>query len=264
MMKKRIPALLGSSVLLTATIFALAACTTSFEERGGYNASAKVHRILSAAGVQNVRVSNVSGRVDVTGTKRSDVEVTATVRARDSAALQKISVVTDRVDDTIHIRTHYPTTFLFFGSRVSGRVDYQILIPENMAVNVSNVDGSVEVTGVTGDVRATSISGDIKATTNRGNLTLTTTSGSIDGSAASLAPGSQLTGGSVSGDIVFRIPKHSGASISARSVSGDFSSNLDVPKTSQTVGTNVSANLNGGGAKISFATVSGSMTLTGF
>ena len=97
-----------------------------------------------------------------------------------------------------------------------------------------------------------------------GSLDLKTTSGNIVGSVRALDRSRKLKAASVSGDISLRIPKNAGVNVSVHSVSGDFSSNLALPKSDATVGTNVSGQINGGGAPISFSTVSGSMKLTGY
>ncbi|MBV8727457.1 MAG: DUF4097 family beta strand repeat protein, partial [Candidatus Eremiobacteraeota bacterium] len=148
------------------------------------------------------------------------------IRAPDKAALQRIAVSADRTDDSVRIRTQYPTTLFSFGGRTEGRVDYEIRVPGSIAVTVSDVDGDVTVSGVDGDIGAASISGDISASTGSGNLNLKTTSGAAAGTAHTVTAASQLSVGSVSGDVSLRIPRHAGANITARSVSGDFSSNL--------------------------------------
>jgi len=261
-MIKRYPGWQGS--LIAAFSCMLAACSFSLHDTNNYHASARVHRVIQASGVQNVRVVNVSGDVIVVGSNRSDVEVNAVVRAPDKGALQKISVLVDRTGDSIRVQTKYPTVFFSFGGDSLGRVDYVIHVPRSVAVSTANVDGGVKVSGVDGDVTAASVSGDVEASTIHGNLNLKTTSGTIVGSARTVSPGIQLSAGSVSGDVSLRIPRSSAANIGAHSVSGDFSSNLGMPKPNGTVGTSLNATLNGGGAKITLSTVSGAMTLTGF
>ena len=257
-MNKRYPLFCGSLVLFG---FTLSACTVSLHDNDHYNARTHFHKTIAPSGALSIRIGNVSGRINVLGSNRPDVDVDATVSASDNDALKRITVSVDRIGDEIRVRTTYPTTFLSFGPH--GRVDYTVRIPGSLAVNASDVDGTVLIAGVNADVSAVSISGDVTANTNAGNLNLKSTSGTIVGAVRELTPKSQLTAASVSGDILFKIPKHAGASISAHSVSGDFSTNLGLPKTNQTVGTTVNANLNGGGAKISFSTVSGSISLNG-
>jgi len=262
--RKRIHTLSGSALLaITASMLTLSACTVSLDHGGANRVSRQFHRIVPAAGVQRITIANVSGTIAVRGSNRSDVEINAQIHAPDAAALKKIGVNVERNSDTLRVKTQYPSTFLNLGSGVSGSVTYQILVPQRLAVNATNVDGSVRIAGVAGDVGAASISGDISAAANGGSLALKTTSGAIDGSVRTLNRSTRVSAASVSGDVSIGIPKNSGASVSAHSVSGSFSSNLALPKPNETIGTNLNAMLNGGGAAISFSTVSGAMSLTG-
>jgi hypothetical protein len=246
-----------------AAICILAACISSWDSSGNYRVSRRVHQVVPGASLQRVSIANVEGRIDVRGWNRPDVQVNALIRAKDNDALQKITVSVAPAGDQLVIRTQYPSSFTGFGSQVSGSVDYEIRVPERFAVKAVDVSGNVTVAGVNNDVDAASVSGDISAA-GGGSLDLKTTSGAIEGSARALGASGHIRAASVSGNIALRIPRNSGADVSARSVSGNFSSNLGLPKPNQTVGTNLSAQLNGGGATISLGTVSGSMQLTGY
>lgn len=258
-MMKRIARFTGSVVAAGA----LAGCFSSFGDPGKYRVSARVHHVIPASTLQRAVVANVSGKIDVRGWNRQDVDVNALVRATDNDALHKIAVSVERTDGEIHIRTQYPHSFLGFGARGSGSVDYEIRVPQRLAVTAKNVSGDVTISGVGSDVDVSSVSGDVNVNDMEGNVDLKTTSGSIEESVRALKGSNHLKAASVSGDISLRIPKNTGANVSAHSISGGFSSNLGLPKADQTVGTNVGGQINGGGATISFSTVSGSMTLTG-
>jgi DUF4097 and DUF4098 domain-containing protein YvlB len=102
------------------------------------------------------------------------------------------------------------------GARI--RMDYEITLPEGMAVNVKSMSGDVKVTGITGEVRVEAVSGQVVAdalsqvrllrtmsgdirltrSTLEGDANVQTVSGRVLASAVTVG---MLTLGSVSGDI---------------------------------------------------------------
>lgn len=227
-----------------------------------YSASTTIHRTFPAAAIQRLKVSNVSGPIRVTAWARPEISVDATVRARDADALHRITVDMTTQGSELSIKTNSAGGSIFnFGDE--GEVEYAIHAPAAIAVKIANVSGDVAVERMHGGLSVADVSGAVNADGVEGSLDLSTTSGAITASVVTVKPGQRTHLTSVSGDIEVTVPKKAGLDVTASSVSGDFSSNFSLPSQEKTVGTSVNGAVNGGGAAVTFSTVSGSMTLTG-
>jgi hypothetical protein len=109
-------------------------------------------------------VTNIAGDVVITGGSGADVRVDAVKRARafdDAAArmqLQAMDIEVVELSNRVEVQTRHR------GLRRRdrrGTVDYTISVPQDAAVTVQSVSGSVTVTNVRGELRAETVSGDV-------------------------------------------------------------------------------------------------------
>ncbi len=127
------------------------------------------------------------------------------------------------------------------------QVTFTVKVPANTNINVGTVSGDVTGHGIRGDTEARSVSGDVlltdvvgkivEAQTVSGNVELNrvnadevvaeTVSGDVDFS-GEIRKGGNYDMKTLSGDVVMRIPKNSGAEISGATFSGDFSTSFPI------------------------------------
>jgi len=120
-----------------------------------------------STGRSRLFLAGVSGSVVITGaaagssiTVNGEREVGSYSLADAAARLQELKVEVEENGTDILVRTVQP-------ANPGGRrytVNYRIQLPNAIAVNVVNVNGSVEVNGMTGDVGSSLVNGRVEAT----------------------------------------------------------------------------------------------------
>jgi hypothetical protein len=146
-------------LLLTGMLFSaasLAAGTTHFEKK------------VSADAAGRVRVSNVSGSVDIRGWDRPEVEVLADMES----GVERVDVV--QSGGSVEVRV-----MLRFGVFGDGSARLQVRVPSGSQLEVSTVSASSTVEGVQGQLRVNSVSGGIRADIPAAEAVVKSVSGSI-------------------------------------------------------------------------------------
>lgn len=162
-------------------------------------------------------ISNLSGDISVIGGSGSDIRIEATKRGRgrDSAdAKQQLALVDVEVTDHAG-RVTVTTIYRSSPNRVA--VDYKVLLPATVPVEVKSLSGNVSVSSLKGTVRAETISGNLTAASLAQDSWLKTVSGNVVVSSSAVA--GEISINSVSGNITTRDLKV--RSLSAGTVSGD-------------------------------------------
>jgi len=173
----------------------------------------------------SVRISNVAGKVTVTGWDRAEVEV----KARLFGDVQRVDMYADNGRTTIKV-------ILPRSSMHSGEAELEIRVPDQSDVDVSAVSADVTTLRLTGPQRLTTISGDIHADfvkdfegkTVSGNLRLMGKSqpgdvriSSISGDVFLERAGGDVEVTTVSGDLILDVA--SVTTVRTRTTSGDLS-----------------------------------------
>jgi len=161
----------------------------------------------------SVRVSNVAGKVTITGWDRAEVEV----KARLSVDAERVDVFSDKGRTTIRV-------ILPRSAYHGGEAELEIRVPEQSDIDVSSVSADVETQRLQGPQRLSTVSGEIRAEfakdfegkTVSGNLRLRGKS----------EPG-DVRISSVSGDVFL---ERAGGDVEVTSTSGDLL--LDVASVS--------------------------------
>jgi DUF4097 and DUF4098 domain-containing protein YvlB len=180
-----------------------------------------------------VSIANISGDIAVTGGSGDEVSVEAIKRTRgDRSRLDDVRIGVSNSANRIDIRTEYPRF-----SNTNASVDYTVIVPDGVAVELHSVSGAVKVTRVRGAIRMETVSGGVTATetpnvelaktvsgdvslsgiSTDGNLSAGTVSGTIS---AKGLKARRLELSSVSGDM--NLSDVSASSVQAKSVSGGF------------------------------------------
>jgi DUF4097 and DUF4098 domain-containing protein YvlB len=159
-----------------------------------------------------VEVSNVSGRIDVTGWDEPKVSVHANL----SGGINNVDVRSDHGRTTITVRMQG----MHWGG--SGDADLNIKIPKGSELDVTSVSADVTSRGVKGTQRLKNVSGSIKADISQADIEAKTVSGGVflrgDGKPSS------VHATSISGSIHL---EHGAGDLEATTVSGDLNVQLE-------------------------------------
>jgi DUF4097 and DUF4098 domain-containing protein YvlB len=202
------------------------------------------HRAADPQG--EVEIVDISGKVDVIGWDRGEVDVSGT--ADDN--VERVDVVTTAGRTSIHVvlsKTH--------GWRTDGEVHLVVHVPAKSAVTASLVSADIHVAGLIGDLKLQSVSGNmsgdaggnIRATTVSGDVRLAANAGksievkTISGDIKLTDGGGEVELTTVSGNAVLDLADVSRGRF--KSVSGDLSVQLALAADGQIEGESVSGDV---------------------
>jgi DUF4097 and DUF4098 domain-containing protein YvlB len=195
----------------------------------------------------SVRISNVAGKVTVSGWDRAEVEV----KARLSGNVERVDVFSDNGRTTIKV-------VLPRSNVHSGEAELEIRVPEQSDLDVSAVSADVITSRLTGPQRLTTVSGEIHADFVK-DFEGKTVSGDLRLMGKSKLGDVRVS--SVSGDVFL---ERAGGDVEVTSVSGDLLLNVASVTTVRTRTTSGDLSLRGALARngnIEAETISGDVTV---
>ena len=165
-----------------------------------------------------VDISNVGGRIDVTGWDRPEVSV----RAELGESVERVDVNSDHGRTTIKV-------VLPHHSERDGDAHLHVQVPKDSELTVSAVSADVTTAGVTGAQRLNTVSGDITAELAGSDLELKTVSGDVK--LKGHGQPARLHMSTVSGDVHL---EHGAGDLEAGTVSGTLVVSLDSARSVRT------------------------------
>jgi len=217
---------------------------------------------ISAGGTLKVR--NFSGKVEITGTDRSDISLHA-VRRAPQERLERIKLDVQSDGNTVTIEANKRTGPKTDHDNVV-ETDMTIEVPRQVTLDIDVFSSQVTVRGVTGGHNhVKTFSGEITLEGVTGQVDAETFSGAIQASPVKWAAADTLRFHTFSGDIGVRVPAEANASVEFDSFSGDLRS--DVPLTFRNKSKhNLKAELNSAdgpnAAQLTLQTFSGDVRIT--
>ena len=157
-----------------------------------------------------VDISNVSGRVEVSGWDRPEVDV----RAELGAGVERVDVTSDHGRTVVKVVLPHPGH--------GGDADLRVKVPKESEVSVSAVSADVVTSGLLGMQRINTVSGDITAELAGSDLELKSVSGDVK--LKGHGQPARLHVASVSGDVRL---EHGAGDLEAGTVSGTLVVSLD-------------------------------------
>lgn len=174
---------------------------------GGESYSDTVEERFTFKGTPKLRVRNVSGETSITAAGAAG-EIRVVARKRVSAGsedrakrlLQNLEVRMEQRGEELHIEPHLYEQErgwldLFRGKRF--RVDFEIIVPAECAIDAQTVSGEISIEGVRGPLEVQSVSGDVRLEDIQGPMRLKSVSGDVD----CRRYVGHLEGNTVSGDV---------------------------------------------------------------
>ena len=188
-----------------------------------------IEKTFTVEGMPRLRVQNVSGETAIRVGEAGQVRVVARKRVKGGSAdrakrlLENVEVRIEQKGNDIFVEPHLyeqerSWLDLFRGKRF--RVDFEITVPRETAVNAQTVSGDLDLNGTRGPARVESVSGDVNIEDVQGPMRIKSVSGDVHlgdyyGS---------VEGSSVSGDVEIRGRVRA---CELHTVSGDISIDLE-------------------------------------
>ncbi|MEP6693064.1 MAG: DUF4097 family beta strand repeat-containing protein [Chloroflexota bacterium] len=157
---------------------------------GGESYSETVEERFTFSGTPRLHVRNVSGETSIIATGAPG-EIRVVARKRVSASsedrakrlLQNLEVRMEKHDDELLVQPHLYEQErgwldLFRGKRF--RVDFDITVPAECAVDAQTVSGELSIEGTRGPVEIQTVSGDVRVEDAQGPMRLKSVSGDVD------------------------------------------------------------------------------------
>jgi hypothetical protein len=188
-----------------------------------------IEKTFTVDGMPRLRVQNVSGETAIRVGEPGQVRVVARKRVKGGSAdrakrlLENVEVRIEQNGNDIFVEPHLyeqERTWLdlFRGKRF--RVDFEITVPRETAVNAQTVSGDLDLNGTRGPARLESVSGDVNIADVQGPMRLKSVSGDVQCTDYVGA----VEGSSVSGDVDIRGRVRA---CELHTVSGDISVELE-------------------------------------
>ncbi|MBI2223222.1 MAG: DUF4097 family beta strand repeat protein [Acidobacteria bacterium] len=219
-----------------------------------------------AAGGQ-LEVSNVNGRIQLTGGETDRVEIRAEKIGKgatpDAARemLKRIEIRESVAADRVRIETKLNRSGgLNMGN---GEVRYTIRVPAGANVKLETVNGGIEVDNVRGRTELETTNGGIVARRIAGGLDASTTNGGVEAELEALnADGVQME--CTNGGLRLRLPRDARADVSARITNGGISvEGIQLETIGEQSRRRLEGRLNGGGARIRLEGTNGGIRIHG-
>jgi DUF4097 and DUF4098 domain-containing protein YvlB len=220
---------------------------------------------LSAGG--RVEITNVNGRIELTGSDTDKVEVNAEKvghgNSQEAAreALKRIQIEETVAPDRVQLVTKLQKAAGF--NMGNGEVRYTVKVPVGASVKLETVNGGIEIANVRGRAEVETTNGGIVARRIGGPLNATTTNGGVEAEVEQLAAdGLQME--TVNGGLRLTLPKDASADIDAQVVNGGISvEGLNIETQGEKTRRRLEGRLNGGGPKVHIEGTNGGIRLAG-
>ena len=248
---------------------ALALATTA----GATTLSEKIDRTFDVRPGASLVLTNVNGRINVSSWDQPRIRVIAVKEVdggREMAAemMKAVKVEMTQRDGGLVVNTNHPrrnngSESIFdwlLGNHADAQVRYDVVVPRNMNLDVSNTNGSIHVNGVTGTFDIDTTNGKIEVANCAGSIDASTTNGGIDAELVRVAKGQPLRFETTNGRIEVTVPRDVAANVDAGTTNGSI--HTDLPIATTTHGRNsLRGAINGGGAQIRIRTTNGGIAI---
>jgi DUF4097 and DUF4098 domain-containing protein YvlB len=252
-----------------------------------------VENVFNVPERAKLTLSNVRGSVVVRRGEEGEISVKAVKHVNSGDDDTEISM--EQENGHVRVETRHGSSFGWFGGKKPCKIDYDVRVPARCSIDLSGVSNTCRVMDISGDIVVKSVSGDIYLANLTGDinvkgvssnvsadgldgvLIIDTVSGSGKVTASNLGEVNAKTVSgdmrfeltiakgpynfnSVSGNVRLYLPKGSGCTVKASTMSGSIRTNHEVTRR-ETRGHRKSVEINGGGVPVTFKSLSGDIRL---
>ena len=220
-----------------------------------------------------LNLKNVNGRITVKAWDQPKIKVVALKEVETSKdqlqeAMKALRIEFQQRDGGLTVITHYPKEDEHFssifdwltGDRVEAEVEYDLMVPRTMNVDVSNTNGSIHLSDVTGQHDLDTTNGKIEVTRCAGSLEASTTNGAISAELQKVTKGQPLRLSTTNGRIEIAVPADLAVDVDAGTTNGAI--HTDIPVSTTKIGSNsLRGSINGGGTPLRMRTTNGGISI---
>lgn len=217
-----------------------------------------------AQGITHLDLTEVNGAVTVTGDSPSGITMSATVRARgvrpDPRQPYEGYMSAELDGDTLSIRSRNSHRHAFFGFGEDVRIDYDLHVPPQVALNLVTVNGRIETRAISGEMAAKTVNGTVNIEADGTNeVEAKSVNGRVEAKFLRDFHGARL--GTVNGRVVAVLPASASFFGDFSQVNGDFEAAFPLNIHSHPGSRRVSGEVNGGRYPLKISTVNGDITV---
>ncbi|HES59461.1 MAG: DUF4097 family beta strand repeat protein [Calditrichaceae bacterium] len=208
--------------------------------------------------IKELEVSNITGRINITGWDKDFVEVTYTKKAQYEDDLEDIDVDIDQRGDALHIVTDLPWRCK------KCEVDYDIFVPEKFnLIEAKTVTGSVDVQKIhfVDEITTHSTTGSINAEISARIIEANVVTGSIKLYIQDIPKDGEITAEAVTGGIKIYAPADLSADVDASAVTGGVDIDYEFNKVRVKKRSKIRGTIGNGDVMCNLSTVTGSIYL---
>ncbi len=229
-----------------------ASCLLAAPARAGFDEVFDRSVALQAGG--RFELQNVNGSVEVSGWDRKEVQIHAVKSAkRNGRDLERVKIEVSERPDAVTVVTHYP-----HDEGVEVAVEYRIRVPRDAQVRrVATVNGGLRISGISNAGELRTVNGNVELFDSSGRISAHTTNGNLRLELSRFDGQSSLTAETVNGSVMIAMPPDAGGLIDARTLNGDFRSDLPVTLEGTFGPRELHGTLGRGGSPIRVRTVNG-------
>ena len=225
----------------------------------------RIARDWPAAAIDKIEVRGINGDVRVEAAKTNQVKLVADVKARgdapDASEPNRGYFTTEVVGNTLRIvqkGRHGKRVFVLPFRSNQAEIDYALVVPEEISVDLNTVNGRIATRGVGGDASLRSVNGTIDAEVGgANNFDAQTVNGRIRATFKRAFHGARLK--TVNGGVQAILPASASFTCDLAQVNGDFEASFPLNIHSHPGRRRVSGEVNGGRYELKITTVNGSV-----
>jgi hypothetical protein len=242
---------LRSAVLFTL-VLALASATPSFAKSKEFNQSYP----LQPGG--SFELQNVNGPVQVEGWDRNVIEIHAVKIAKEKESdLDRVTIEVSAKPNDVSVITRYPQN-----EGVEVAVEYTIRVQHGAHVeHLGTVNGTLKIAGVESVQDLHTVNGNIEVYEGGGSVHAHTTNGNVHLEVSHVLDEKGLAAETTNGSVLLAVPQDTHANLEARSLNGNFYSELPLALESTLRPREMRGKVGGGGATIRLNTVNGGIQI---
>jgi Putative adhesin len=203
-------------------------------------------------------LQNVNGPVEVEGWDRDVIEIHAVKIAKEKESdLDRVSIEIDAKPTDVSVITRYPQN-----EGVEVAVEYTVHVPHGARIeHIGTVNGTLRIAGVESVEELHTVNGNIEVYEGGGSIHAHTTNGNVHLELSHFLGEKGLAAETTNGSVVLAVPQDTQANLEARSLNGNFYSELPLSLESTMRPREMRGKLGKGGAPIRLNTVNGGIQI---
>jgi DUF4097 and DUF4098 domain-containing protein YvlB len=221
----------------------------------------QINKTVTLAPGSDVAVRGINGTVNIETWDSDRAEISVSIKASDTAAMERRPIIIDNTPNSLVIRTIEDKEGR--GSRWERgwvRHEVRVKMPKSVNLKVSSVNGTVDVGAITGEVGLSSINGRVEVAQAGTASNLSSINGGVSLTLLRLGEGG-LRVSSVNGGVEIGLPSATNAEIDVNSVNGGVNSDLPITILGEMKRGQLRGRVGEGGPPITITSVNGGVTL---